>query len=390
MVQSSIGSLHETESPAARLRRSRLAFTIVELLVVISIISILVALTMPALSAARESARMIACKSNLKQLYIGLSAFADSKGAYCSGAFDWKRDGAVTEVGWVADVVNNGILAGKMLCPSNADYINCTYDTLLNETDVSTFSCLSKKSGSPAGTNPDGSAKVNPCRKLLGDYPASSGPMTADEARRAFVEEAIYNRGYNTNYAASWFLVRTAVTLDAHGNLRNSGSSSCAPLSPMERHCTIGPLNRVRADASKVPSNLIPFLGDAAPTGKFLSAQVGNHSAGAPMLHSFTHGPISKSNLEVPSFPASTTYEGANGWWVGWKAALQDYRQFGTPHKGSCNLVFADGSVRDYRDTNRDEVLNDGFPAGNGFNDDTVELPSHDVFCGWQLMHEDP
>ena len=166
---------------------------------------------------------MIACKSNLKQLYIGLSAYADSKGAYCSGAFDWKRDGAVTEVGWVADVVNNGILAGKMLCPSNADYINCTYDTLLNETDVSTFSCLSKKSGSPAGTNPDGSAKVNPCRKLLGDYPASSGPMPADEAR-AFVEEAIYNRGYNTNYAASWFLVRTAVTLDAHGNLRNSGS----------------------------------------------------------------------------------------------------------------------------------------------------------------------
>ena len=230
---------------------------------------------------------MIACKSNLKQLYIGLSSYADSKGAYCSGAFDWKRDGAVTEVGWVADVVNNGILAGKMLCPSNADYINCTYDTLLNETDVSTFSCLSKKSGSPAGTNPDGSAKVNPCRKLLGDYPASSGPMPADEARRAFVEEAIYNRGYNTNYAASWFLVRTAVTLDAHGNLRNSGSSSCAPLSPMERHCTIGPLNRVRADASKVPSNLIPFLGDAAPTGKFLSAQVGNHTAGADVA--FVH-----------------------------------------------------------------------------------------------------
>ena len=55
MVQSSIGSLHETESPAACLRRLRLAFTIVELLVVISIISILVALTMPALSRAQKA-----------------------------------------------------------------------------------------------------------------------------------------------------------------------------------------------------------------------------------------------------------------------------------------------------------------------------------------------
>jgi prepilin-type N-terminal cleavage/methylation domain-containing protein len=96
MVQSSVGSLHETDSPAARLRRPRLAFTIVELLVVISLMSILVALTMPAFSAARESARMIACKSNLTRISIGLSAYADSKGAWRRGAFDWKRDGALT------------------------------------------------------------------------------------------------------------------------------------------------------------------------------------------------------------------------------------------------------------------------------------------------------
>ena len=82
---------HTFELPISSCDRAlqRRAFTLVELLVVIAIIGILIALLLPAVQAARESARRTECFNTLKQLSIAGMLHVDTHGAFPTAGWSW-------------------------------------------------------------------------------------------------------------------------------------------------------------------------------------------------------------------------------------------------------------------------------------------------------------
>jgi prepilin-type processing-associated H-X9-DG protein len=122
-------------------------------------------------------------------------------------------------------------------------------------------------------------------------------------------------------------------------------------------------------------------------TGKVWKS-VGKGASGAVTLHdvSGTTGAVVSSVLlyEQPPLgvvptPPATLY-------------LQDWRDMAPVHNGNCNVLFADGSIRSFKDKNGDGYLNPGFPvapdvtlaevAKIGYKDALVELPAEQMFSG--------
>lgn len=110
------------------------AFTLIELLVVISIISLLISILLPALSAARESAKRIQCASQERQIQIALSSYTYDNDGYAPPCYwgSWSDPDPTPPQYWSATIAAQG----KYL--SNAEIFWCPIrDRWYNGGDVS-------------------------------------------------------------------------------------------------------------------------------------------------------------------------------------------------------------------------------------------------------------
>ena len=82
--------LHSLKNSATRRQGASAGFTITEVLVALAVIGVLLALLLPAVQSARESARRTACANNLRQLGVAFQSHESVHGRFPSNGWGWR------------------------------------------------------------------------------------------------------------------------------------------------------------------------------------------------------------------------------------------------------------------------------------------------------------
>jgi prepilin-type N-terminal cleavage/methylation domain-containing protein/prepilin-type processing-associated H-X9-DG protein len=307
----------------------RRGFTLMELLVVISIIAVLIGLLLPAVQSAREAARRAQCLNNLRQIGLALHNYHSSVGSFpLANTTAYSDPGVQTQWGtWSAQALLLGYMEAKPIYNAiNFDW-NCWYGTgsTINATAfntvINTFLCPSDGQSGNANTN-----------NYLGCLGTTVNPWS-DESTGVFAHNRAYGvrhvlDGTSSTIAFSEGLVSgikvgengrdgiASGTGSAAGGLLDANQNPTAVLTDLQT------CNQFFAARQHLPSNDKGY----------------RWGAGSPGVTLF--------NTIVPPNSKNYPWGGCRLDCEGCGFEFGQYENATSNHPGGCNILLADGSAR--------------------------------------------
>ncbi|HEX4000125.1 MAG TPA: DUF1559 domain-containing protein [Pirellulales bacterium] len=311
----------------SRWRSRRPGFTLVELLVVISIIGILLGLLLPAVQAAREAARLTQCQNNLKQIGLGLLNFESGKRVFPPSYVSQPENPAMSPIdpdfndagpGWswmtllLPYLEETGVyqsLNRNLTCwdPANAAIV---------QTPLTLFRCPSDS----LGQNPNQDATV-----MVTD--TNQEPMGVVFGRSNYVSSV----GSSTLWC-SW-----PVTIQPNGAMfRNSATRTVDVTDGLTQTVFVGERSANIADS--VWPGIVPLSGHFAyPPFASVGSGGFNTNYDGPGAYVGAHGGPCPYEDPVVIHPPNSPYGHSD--------------QMESMHPGGANILMGDGSVHFYADS---------------------------------------
>lgn len=222
---------HSTRRSNTFAKLSR-AFTVLELLVCVSVIGVLAGLILPAVQAARESARRLECMQNLRQIGLALDIYHDAHRRLPAG---WSSiPGTSTALGWAAKILPHLEQQqlrrlvddhASILAQANAEARSTTLASYLCASDVEEHQFELFKEIGDHESSAQSSAEVLvelPAANYLGVFWSKRSRCRADKPRRRTIcsGQRINTRGGCSRYLSCFVRGRTDGTQAASHMVR--------------------------------------------------------------------------------------------------------------------------------------------------------------------------